>query len=342
MMHNQNTTSASGKSQANVSTPGLVNNVNDATTRSQTTVSHLTPPIQHDDDEDDESDGFEIPPNNSIPIREAPQPTSPSTNSTHQVNARAEEPGEVRSVGSTLAKMLKPALSRKEVPRPTERRFIDRQADAEKIQFSQASQPRFRLPGQRVEPRSSPPGSPVTSALGKRVRQETVDIDDVMDNQQTQEEPSQDGGFQGDTHSNVVAQRHVSVPDSSPSLPRTSEQAAHVPSPPKRPRQNPGQSIDTPAEILNGRDAADATSGQRAKLINIQNRIANRALPSKVQSRRPWSERETSHLIDEIGKHGISWSLLMDMDINGLNIFQGRNQTSLRDKARNLKVDYEL
>jgi len=337
----QTKTLSSGRPQATASASRRVNEARAVTTRLPATANRPAPPILHDDDEDDEDDAFEVAAN--VPIRKASHPTRPAIGPIVQANVQTEEQvSGTRSVGSTLAKMLKPAISRKEVPSPTQKRFIDRQDTAEKVHFSQASQPRFRLPGQSVEAPDSPSRSSATS-LGKRTRQEPVDIDEVMDNPQTEEEPSQDGGFQGDTHSNGVAQRHASVPNSSRSLPRTSQPAAAVTSPPKRPRQNPGQSIDyVAAEALTGRDAANATSGQRARMITTQNKIDNRVAPSRMQTRTPWSEEEETRLIDMIADHGCKWAVIKDNDKNSLDMFSIRDQVGIRDKARNLRVQFEL
>ncbi|KAL8946366.1 MAG: hypothetical protein Q9222_007227 [Ikaeria aurantiellina] len=64
--------------------------------------------------------------------------------------------------------------------------------------------------------------------------------------------------------------------------------------------------------------------------------------PKKVQTRTPWSEDEINRILDLIQDHGISWSLLKKMDFNhseGAQLEQ-RDQTALKDKARNMKMDY--
>jgi len=60
--------------------------------------------------------------------------------------------------------------------------------------------------------------------------------------------------------------------------------------------------------------------------------------PKKVQTRRQWSEIEIETLIDLIGKFGTSWAELKREDSN--SILENRDQVALKDKARNMKVDY--
>ena len=58
---------------------------------------------------------------------------------------------------------------------------------------------------------------------------------------------------------------------------------------------------------------------------------------AKPQSRRPWSSESTQRLIGYIGIHGTKWS-----EIAKLNdpLLEGRDQVALKDKARNVKVEY--
>lgn len=58
----------------------------------------------------------------------------------------------------------------------------------------------------------------------------------------------------------------------------------------------------------------------------------------KVQTRKAWTDLETETLINLIQDHGTSWKLLKDQDVN--KVLLDRDQTSLKDKARNIKLDY--
>lgn len=58
----------------------------------------------------------------------------------------------------------------------------------------------------------------------------------------------------------------------------------------------------------------------------------------KTQSRKAWTDLETEMLINLISEHGTSWKLLKDKDVG--NVLVDRDQTALKDKARNIKFDY--
>ena len=78
-----------------------------------------------------------------------------------------------------------------------------------------------------------------------------------------------------------------------------------------------------------------------------EHRVANTAAKERknfkkkpVQRRTPWSDEETHQLISLIEKHGVSWTLLMQRDERTRALLQDRGQVGLRDKARNVKMDY--
>lgn len=58
----------------------------------------------------------------------------------------------------------------------------------------------------------------------------------------------------------------------------------------------------------------------------------------KTQSRKAWTDLETETLINLISEYGTSWKLLKDKDVG--NVLVDRDQTALKDKARNIKFDY--
>ncbi|TAQ85221.1 hypothetical protein B7494_g6462 [Chlorociboria aeruginascens] len=62
----------------------------------------------------------------------------------------------------------------------------------------------------------------------------------------------------------------------------------------------------------------------------------SRASSNKPQRRTPWSEKDTNRLEHLIVKFGCSWSLIQKQG----GFEKARNQTALKDKARNMKVAY--
>lgn len=123
---------------------------------------------------------------------------------------------------------------------------------------------------------------------------------------------------------------------------------------------NPQRSARRPQEAPQNRDAggfndlenvlelhnnANAPAPSQIEDYLRVNALAKRRTamrPKRVQTRTPWSQEETERLLDLIAEYGLSWSLLKKMDQihpNG-ELFQARDQVALKDKARNLKVDY--
>lgn len=58
----------------------------------------------------------------------------------------------------------------------------------------------------------------------------------------------------------------------------------------------------------------------------------------KTQSRKAWTDLETETLINLISENGTSWRLLKEKDVE--KVLVDRDQTALKDKARNIKFDY--
>ena len=63
-------------------------------------------------------------------------------------------------------------------------------------------------------------------------------------------------------------------------------------------------------------------------------------VPKKPQTRTPWSVEETGLLLDLIQDNGLSWALIKKIDDSRDKVLWRRDQVALKDKARNMKVDY--
>ena len=181
--------------------------------------------------------------------------------------------------------------------------LFDRQAGAEKIHFDS----QFSSQG------------PKPSAL-KRPR-----------NDEGMSSPSEDEGFQND-HRVQISRGQPAISRSTRVLsakrPRVTEEI-----PTNRSRSNNDAVID------NVNDEPPMTQLQTWKVANAgAKRERARQSQKKSQRRRPWTDNETAALIDLITKYGTSWSYLKKMDVSGC--LKGRDQVALKDKARNLKVDY--
>lgn len=155
-------------------------------------------------------------------------------------------------------------------------------------------------------------------------------------------EPSQDEGFQQDTRDQDVAANRQNKPGSAQGTAQgRSQQYA------KRARmtaQDASEDIDNGIETAvndynNANEAPDSTLGvyQDSKTRAL---AASASQPKKVQVRKAWSDEETGTLLDLIEEHGTSWRLLKEIDDNNHKILQGRDQVALKDKARNMKLDF--
>ena len=153
------------------------------------------------------------------------------------------------------------------------------------------------------------------------------------------EEVSSDGGFQTQYQpSNPATQQRRKSTSKRP----LSQPARSQGSPRKRARTeetNPTNGLEVIPDRID-------TEPPHSQLLH-EYRVANSAAkerkdfqPKQTQSRTQWSDEETNQLLSLIEEHGISWSLLMREDNHTGRFLQHRGQVGLKDKARNMKVDF--
>lgn len=83
------------------------------------------------------------------------------------------------------------------------------------------------------------------------------------------------------------------------------------------------------------------SQGERIKQANSKAKLMKPMAPRKVQTRKAWTDEETKTLIELIEAHGTSWSRIKALgDDNQHHIFKNRDQIGLKDKARNIKLDF--
>ena len=176
---------------------------------------------------------------------------------------------------------------------------------------------------------------PSTSRVAKRNL--TADEDDV------EPDPSQDEGFQQDNRNQDVAAKRRSKPGGAQGTVQRAPQQQRAA---KRARmtqdvnENVENEIETAVNDYNNADEPpESTLGayQDTKRVALQ---ASASQPKKVQVRKAWSDEETGTLLDLIEEHGTSWRLLKEIDDHNHNILHGRDQVALKDKARNMKLDF--
>lgn len=207
------------------------------------------------------------------------------------------------------------------------RSFTDRQPNAKKITFESQS---ATQQGPTTDPRS-------------RRRLHNAEVENEHDDQPSS--PSEDEGFQEDNRKNF---RRLQI--SARSTKRAAPVAASR-SPTKRIHHAPErqeareESADLDPEYRDAtRNASNAvipSQGEMYRTVNTQSKAVTRVrVPKKTQVRRPWSAAETNRLIDLIEEHGISWAYIRSVDAGDGGVLKYRDQVALKDKARNIKLDY--
>ncbi|EMC92976.1 hypothetical protein BAUCODRAFT_27281 [Baudoinia panamericana UAMH 10762] len=233
-------------------------------------------------------------------------------------------------------------------------RFTDRQENAQRVVFDEASQPsqqvvggedsEFQTPG-----RASAAGPYHVGSAAKRPF-ERVDDDELPDF-----EPTQDEGFEVDQRGTAGADaRRRQAPAATPraSLRGASSSntvaydipASQAPSPTKRHRKNPGSAIPTRTPYAPDDDPIPHGSYQHARAVAKQQRIlASQNKPPQV--RKPWSNAEELalvSLIENYGGNGVSYAALKKLDQTNDNVLSARSAEDLRFKARNMKQTFIL
>lgn len=94
-----------------------------------------------------------------------------------------------------------------------------------------------------------------------------------------------------------------------------------------------------PSSSAPPRENSEPTVG--AEIIQLSQRNKEETKPKISKERSRWSEEEIGRLIDLIEEHGVSWKLLKQKDDGHKDgaLLNDRDQVSLKDKARNIKMD---
>jgi hypothetical protein len=93
------------------------------------------------------------------------------------------------------------------------------------------------------------------------------------------------------------------------------------------------------------RSSAAPPIGSQVMAVNREARLNTAMLlagAKKPQQRSRWTEVEVERLVELIEDYGVSWANLLKLDLNhpGRPVLQERDQVSLKDKARNMKMDF--
>lgn len=199
-------------------------------------------------------------------------------------------------------------------------RFIDAQNNAERVEWSEATQPRSSALHQTSQTRR-----------GKRPAQAIEEEEEV--------EATQDVGFEQDQRV-IDESRRKQAPIAARRRPIGSPPAKKVRIAQSEDADyNPSPQLDSEEEER----LATATSIPPSSTISYgavksMAKDFTRLKAPKVQTRTRWTQEEENYLLDAIVEHGCSWARIKDQDSGG--VLGARDQVGLKDKARNMKFDF--
>jgi len=166
---------------------------------------------------------------------------------------------------------------------------------------------------------------------------------------QSESEQSEDEGFQEDKRSleTKLPRKRTRVPPpedddlDDPDAPSHPKRARVQAEPALRYSRASRRRADSPVSVRENMDedvdeGVPLPSFQHIKVVARRNAAQDRAY--KQQLRTPWSEADTNYLIEAIEEYGCSWA-----KINRLPNWEVlRDQVAMKDKARNIKVNFLL
>ena len=210
-----------------------------------------------------------------------------------------------------------PGSSQRQILGPRKLGIMDRQPDAQRVTFDSQAFP--ELP---------------TSSVGAKRDFTTMDAegDDV-------DEPSQDQGFQHDARTFDAASRRAQKPATTGRPPQRRTKKARMSQAAQAADEATQDDVQPEPIPQDDNEPPSSTLGayQRSK-TKAQEFSASQ--PKKVQVRKAWTDEETGLLLDLIEEHGTSWRLLKQIDFENSHILRDRDQVALKDKARNMKLDF--
>lgn len=109
-------------------------------------------------------------------------------------------------------------------------------------------------------------------------------------------------------------------------------------------RTQPKQAVTAAVQSVGTRSERPRASQSREVVRSASSEETQPALLkaplAQPRTKRPWSEKESAHLLKMMEQYGCSWARLKSIDQQDENIFEFRNQDALKDRARNMKIDF--
>ena len=155
-------------------------------------------------------------------------------------------------------------------------------------------------------------------------------------------EPTQDEGFQTDTrpgfqNAPVVNMRRGGE-EIAPTRPR---KRARTSRPTPRARITSPIARNTPQE--QPATTMDLIPGSQAEMyaqVNTQSRLRASQIVKPRKAKEPWTNDEINALVDYIARWGFLCGKIKEVDRAGPRRLERRDNVALKDKARNMKMDY--
>lgn len=318
--------------------------------QSPTPVDDVDPyrPLQDDDDEPAESTRQSV------------------TSHDHGGNNDEDELIPTQSTNIVMATLRRQAIEREKEnrPAPVKRSLLDRQPNARRVEWQTSGmddtehaprQPTKRMPTEiddddeddddfekdmrpakisRMEKEKQP--------LSHKNRERSRDVESAF-------VPGLDDDDHDNERRNPLQERTVPIPiPSRPSGSRSVAPSSSQPAPQSRQTRPATTSSDrvptSTAPILSRARSPPRTQVAR---VNEEARAAmalSREIYShpKAQVRTPWNHQECNRLMEMVERHGTKWARILEEDAVHEDgpLLQGRGQVPLKDKARNIKLDF--
>jgi hypothetical protein len=216
------------------------------------------------------------------------------------------------------------------------RAFIDPQEEAERVEFDEASQ---------GNQQSEYATTHRAGAKSRGKRPAPAEEEEEEEEEEDDEGVSEDEGFQEDTRDVLSRSQQRRQ---GPAASRKTNRTEHQPSPPKRARTAPRASEPSSSRAPQGPsdnyesvedDDPSSTSHTLVKAMARRN-VAMAKFSSGPRRRKAWTTEEEAHLQALIAEFGTSWAELKKMDDAGERLLVDRDQVALKDKARNMKLNF--
>ncbi|KAH0538826.1 hypothetical protein FGG08_004602 [Glutinoglossum americanum] len=283
---------------------------------------------QYDDEEDDENHPVAI--TSSAPPSSAPLMVSRYTR--HQ--------GEKNKENVTLRG------TQGEPPKP-KKAFIDRQAGAKRVDFSEDLED--SQPTSFQKPKVMDKGKKRARDMEEQMEEGSESDDFEMDNRPIDNRRKRPRtGLQGERNAPLIPASSTLERSQTSRAQRRSQNGISKSSQQHQDEEGPSRHRREIRAIIRASgqdedsDEADAGSDLRAALrYDYVNTIAKRFVGTKkvyrTQKRRAWTDQEVNRLLELVEVHGPSWAKIEKV---GDPILAGRSQVNLKDKARNMKFDF--